>query len=174
MGTKKEKILSFWFEWGLNEMLKAKDSGQPSSLKDTQLLLRWWWGFMHLLYTRHYAGQWGSNNEVRQELYLQSISNTAWNMTSTQAAMTQTDREKDHRMAENSENENHTQFSKNPFAFIPAEIQKCWPHNRHCCFFLVAPKSLSSLAKQNQKFELWKYMQKATQPGDLHTKKQNQ
>lgn len=47
-------------------------------------------------------------------------------------------------------NKKHTQFSKNPFAFIPAEIQKGWPHNRHCCFCLVAPKSLSSLSEEKQ------------------------
>lgn len=46
---------------------------------------------------------------------------------------------------------NHTQFSKNPFAFIPAEIQKGWPHNRHCCFCLVAPKSLFSLSAEKSK-----------------------
>lgn len=58
----------------------------------------------------------------------------------------------------NIKNENHTQFSKNSFAFIPAEIQKGWPHNRHCCLFLVAPKSLSSLQNKNSKLQ--KYIQK--------------
>lgn len=61
-------------------------------------------------------------------------------------------------LSQNKNNKNHTQFSKNPFAFIPAEIQKGWPHNRHCCFCLVAPKSLSSLSEEKQ-IELPMYTQ---------------
>ena len=88
--------------------------------------------------------------------------------------MTQIESKKHHREAQNIKNENHTQFSKNPFAFIPAEIQKCWPHNRHCCFFLVAPKSLSSLPKQKPKSQITKAHSKAHSPGYPHVKKQHQ